>query len=274
MPNVHVISDLDLGWHEITPAEEKSLPEGTDLVILNGNLGAPKRSMLYAIELCKKYPNIQFVYNDGELERYWNVTPKNTPWEYENAMNIRQAESSDWPKNLYWRDPRSESSLLITLHSGHTVDVFTTFGFPKIVSYRGEWEDTYWYKNFCLVAEYVHKMHNWENFNPKELEFVRQGTVPLWFTQDHINSVFHDVESKLKKWETGLKNTGILVTHINPYNDPRCENCTVSPYRIHTDNMLWITAKEPVSNVNFLGGKLYSNPGRGKENRSKIIHIN
>lgn len=274
MPNVHVISDLNFGWHEVTPDEETLIPKSVDLVILNGNLGAPKRSMMYALQLCKLYPKIQFVYNDGELERYWNVTPKNTPWEYENAMNIRKAASSDWPKNLHWRDPRSDEGLLITLQTGHTVNVFTTFGFPKIVSYKGDWKDTYWYKNFCLVAEYVHKMDNWKNFDPIELEIVKHGTVPLWFTQEHINSVFSETEAKLKKWETSLKNTGILVTHINPYNDPRCENCIVAPYQIHTDNILWITSKTYVDNIKFLGGKLYSNPGRGSELRSNIVRVN
>lgn len=272
MFTVHIISDLDFGYHEVTPVEDQTIPELTDLVILNGNIGMSKRSMLYTFELCKKYPAVQFVYNDGELERYSGNIPKNTQWEYEQAMNIRIAASTDWPKNLHWRDPQSDKGLLVTLRTGQTVDVFTTFGFPKIVSYSDDWEDTHWYKNFCIIGEYVHKLEKW-NIIPKETEFVRQGVVPIWFTQDHINNIFTETELKLKKWEINLKHFGILVTHMNPYNDPRFKNCTVSPYRIHTGNILWVTAKTKVDNIRFLGGKLYSNPGRGSDIRSNIVQV-
>ena len=60
---VHLIHDLNYGFNEPTEAADLELPD-CDLVILNGNLAEHgKRSMLYAYELCEKYPNIQFVYN-------------------------------------------------------------------------------------------------------------------------------------------------------------------------------------------------------------------
>jgi hypothetical protein len=36
---------------------------------------------------------------------------------------------------------------------------------------------------------------------------------------------------------------------------------------------MWITSHDRVNNINYLGAKLYSNPGRGLERRSEVIAL-
>lgn len=271
MFNVHVISDLEYGFNEPTHPEDEIIPPEADLVIFNGNLGIIKRSVLYAYTLALKHPDVQFVYNFGEMERYWRVMPK-FEWEGEDNMAIRVAANKSWPKNLHWKDPRTDEGLIITLRTGQTISVFPVFGFPKINSYTGDWSDTYWYKNFCVQFEYKDHLDRWAE-KPKETSYVSHGVVPIWFTQSYMNQRFTEMETRVRNWELNLKHFGILVTHINPFNDPRSENCSVSPYLIHLNKMLWVTAKTPVNGINYLGAKLYSNPGRGREARSKIISV-
>lgn len=271
MFSVHVISDLNLGYNEHTPLADSCIPKKTDLVIINGNIGSVKRSMLYTFDLANKYPEVQFLYNLGELEKYWKVVSK-YKWELEDSMNTRMCASTDWPKNLHWKDPRKEDGLLITLRTGQTINIFSTFGIPRIISHNVQWEETCWYRNFCSHAESVENLNKLVN-PPEETRFVKQGSVPVWFTAEFMNSNFLETEAKIKKWELSLENNhfGILVTHVSPWNDPRCVDCTVAPYRIHLNKGLWITSTTQVSGVNYLGAKLFSNPGRGSHCRSQIV---
>lgn len=270
MFKVHVISDLEYGFNEETDPDDREIPD-VDLVIFNGNLGVAKRSMLYAHKLAVKHPDIQFVYNFGEMERYFKVISK-FEWEGEDNMAVRIANNESWPKNMHWKDPRTDDPLLITLRTGQVVSIFPIFGFPKINSYQGSWEDTYWYRNFCVQFEHKENVDSWPE-KPKETSFVSHGVIPIWATQSWVNAKFEEMETKVRKWELGLKNFGILVTHINPYNDPRFQNCTVSPFLIHLNRGLWVTAKTRVNNINYLGAKLYSNPGRGSFARSQVIEV-
>lgn len=268
MFKVHVISDLNYGYNEAASPEDEEIPLDVDLVIINGNIGQVKRSALYACNLATQYPNIQFVYNWGEKERYWQAILKCED-EPEDSMSIRIANSRDWPKNLHWRDPRSSDPLLITIQTSQIVSVFTTYGFPYIHSFTGDWEDTFWYKNYLIETECT-DYHEW---SMKNQSGIYKGAELKWATKDWINKKFAEAEEKIKKWEVGLQNYGILVTHLNPFNDPHFKNCTVSPYKFHLDKGLWVTAREPVGNINYLGARLYSNPGRGKIARSNVIQV-
>lgn len=270
MFKVHVISDLEYGFNEETDPQDTVIPD-VDLVIFNGNLGVIKRSILYANTLANKYPHIPMVFNFGEMERYWRVMPK-FEYEGEDNMVIRLNNNQGWPKNLYWKDPRTDEPLLIKMPNGQTVSVFSVYGFPKIVSYTGNWEDTNWYRNYCVQFELKDNLETWEE-KPKETSFVSHGAVPVWATQSWVNKKFEEMETRIRNWEINLQHFGILVTHLNPYNDPRFKNCTVSPYLIHMDRGLWVTAKTRVNNINYLGAKLYSNPGRGEFARSQVIEV-
>jgi len=267
MFKVHVISDLNYGYNEHTDPEDETIPEGTDLVIINGNVGHIKRSVYYSSILATKYPAVQFVFNFGEKERYWQAINK-FEYELEDNLAIRIANSNDWPKNLHWKDPRTDDPLLITLKTSQVVSVFPIYGFPYIHSYTGNWEDTHWYKNYLIDTKYI-AHHDWD---PSTGDLYRAAEL-RWATKEWINQKFIETEAKVKKWELGLKNYGILVTHLNPYNDPRFKNCTVSPFKFHLDKGLWVTAMTSVNNINYLGAKLYSNPGRGKLARSVSIDV-
>lgn len=270
MFKVHVISDLEYGFNEETDPNDEIIPD-VDLVIFNGNLGTIKRSMLYAHKMAHRHPETQFVYNFGELERYWRITPK-FEWEGEDNMVIRLANNPGWPKNMHWKDPRTDEPLLITLRTGQVVSVFPIYGFPRINSYTGNWEDTQWNRNYCVQTERKENVETWAE-KPKETSFVSHGILPVWATQEWINKKFEEMEPRVRKWEQNLQHFGILVTHLNPYNDPRFENCSVSPFLIHLDKGLWVTAKTRVNNINYLGAKLYSNPGRGEARRSEFIEV-
>lgn len=271
MFKLHVISDLMYGFNEPTdPADEVISPD-VDLVVLNGNLGNPKRSIVYAYKLAKKYPDVQFVYNFGTYERYWRILTK-YEYEREDNLNVRINNGGDWLPNLHCKDPRTDGGLLIKLRNHQTVDVFPVYGFPKIHSYEGFWEDTFFYQNHAICAR--HKDEFDENSEkPKEIEYVSYGGLPVWASKEWVNQKFDEINLRLKRWESSLQHYGILVTHLSPYNDSRLFNCKVSPYEIHLDDRIWITSHDRVKNVNYLGARLYSNPGRGSECRSEVIEL-
>ncbi len=265
MSNVHIISDLFLGYNEFS-SEEEAIPESTDLVIFNGNLGHLKRGMLYVETLCRKYPDVQFVYNLGQTEKYQTFT-KNVN-EVENSLAIRKSSSPTWPKNLHW----DTNSQIIKLRNGKTVDVMCKYGFPKIHKCNIDWENTVWYKDHVMDVIYWFDSRNISD-KPKETSDVAHGGVPIFATIDWINQQHEKEWLDVKKWEITPTCYKILITHINPFKDTRCYGLDVSPYLIHLYNGLWISSNTVCEGINFLGGDLYSNPGRGSVARSKIVEI-
>jgi hypothetical protein len=272
MFNIHVISDLLYSFNEIVDPEDEVIPPEADLVIFNGNLGKTlKRSILYAYQVAKKYPDVQFVYNFGLYERYWRSIPK-YEYEREDNINIRISSGGDWLPNLHWKDPRKEGGLLIKLRTGQTIDVFPVYGFPKLHSYEGDWEDTFFYRDHAVGFQHKNDIEFWEN-KPKETSYVSFGSIPVWPTPEWINEKYEEINQRVKRWELNLQHYGILVTHLNPMNDSRLVNMKTSPYLIHLNKLAWITAHDRIKNVNFLGAKLYSNPGRGSDRRAEIITL-
>ena len=269
---LHVISDTNYLPNE--PDEQYNIPE-SDIVIFNGNIAKSwiKRSFAYAYKLAKLYPDVQFVYNLGEEEIYYFEISK-YDYEIEDNILIRMNNDPSWPKNLHWKHSKDPNGMLITLRTGYTVDVFTMYGFPKIHSYVGHWEDTYWFKNYSMTTLQVHK-ENVVEFKDKPINTsnVSHGDVPVWATSEWINQKHLAEEEMLKKWELNLKHCPILVSHLNPFNDTRFANCKVSPHKFHLNGGTWITANTRVKNINYLGAKLYSNPGRGESVRSDYIEI-
>ena len=76
----------------------------------------------------------------------------------------------------------------------------------------------------------------------------------------------------IRDWEINAKHFGIIVTHLNPYKDPRLDNIKYKGYKIHWLNRLWVTTQQE-NQINYLGGTLYSNPGRGSGPRSKFLEV-
>jgi hypothetical protein len=257
MSKVHVISDLFLDFNEYSTSEEVIPPE-TDLVIINGNISKHiKRSFLYTETLCNLYPDVQFVVNLGEKERF--SSPEKHP---------RRVSNDSWPKNLHF----SQKPMLITLRDGIKVDVLCTYGFPKIYSYIGDWEDTPWHKNIHVKVLYDFFGDN-SRYKPMGTSNVEHGMVPAFASQQDINQ-FHENETKIvRDWELTPSVIKILVTHINPYKDTRYENQKVTPYNIHLERGYWIGSNTRIDNVRYVGATLYSNPGRGIEARSRFFNI-
>jgi len=269
---LHVISDTN--YHPNEPYEPYTIPTEADIVVLNGNISTAwlKRGFMYAYALAESHPDVQFVYNLGEEMYYFEISKYEN--ELEDNILLRMKNDVNWPKNLHWKHSTDPNGMPIQLRNGYTVSVFTTYGFPKIHRYTGDWEDTYWFQNYPMSTLQVHK----ENINefkekPNDTSDVSHGLVPVWATQDWINKKHSDEAAMVKNWELSLKHCPILVTHLNPFNDTRFVNCTVSPYLFHLNNGTWITSNTRVKNINYLGGRLYSNPGRGESVRAECIEI-
>jgi len=271
MFSLHVISDLDLEFNEFTPKTEENIPD-VDCVILNGNIGKhPKRGMRYVEELCEKYPQTQFVYNYGFHEYYPKGSLQKNTNEVAASLVTRQNFNKNWPNNLHCF---LETSKQIKLRTGYTIDVFCAFGYPKINSYTGNWEDTIW--NKFVVAELTRDINDPRLNLPKETSRVSHGEWPIWATPEWLNDKNQTEYQKIKKWEvTYDANSGykILVTHINPLRDSRLENQKVEFFNIHLNNRLWVTANTKIEKTQYLGSKLISNPGRGQTARSSVEHI-
>jgi hypothetical protein len=264
---VHVIHDLWYGYNEPTDPKDLQIPD-VDIVILNGNLSYNgKRSIHYAFQIAKMYPDVHFVYNEGYAERYLQIIDK---WKYEleDSMRTRLQNSTDWPKNLHWKDSRSEEGLDILLRTGQTISVWTCFGFPDVVSYDN-WQDTWFYRNVAEGQIPVYKL-DYDTLPGTDLKIF--GDMLQWATPEFVRKHFQDQENKIRNWEVNAKHYGILVTHLNPYNDPRLENVTYKGYNIHWYKRLWVTTHLD-KEVNYLGGTLYSNPGRGSGPRSKFLEV-
>ena len=267
---VHLIHDLNYGFNEPTEPADLDLPD-CDLVIFNGNLAEHgKRSMLYAYELCSKYPNIQFVYNEGYKERYRFFAGKGK-YEYEEGIAIR-TKQPNWPSNLHWKDPRSTKGLDILLQTGQTISVWCAFGFPNIIDYKGEWEDSWFYCNICEGVIPVYKLES-DILPGTDLKIF--GDIDKWASEEFIKEKFIEQENMIRNWETkeiAHKHYGILVTHLNPYKDPRLVDITYKSYNIHLYNRLWATTNQK-SKINYVGADLVANPGRGSGPRGKVFEI-
>lgn len=265
MIKVHVISDLYLGFNEMAP-EEHILPD-VDLVVINGNIGHIKRSMLYAETLCRQYPNIKFIVNLGETERYRTIDKHKN--EVEDQLHFRKRNNNTWPPNLYW----DTEPMIIDLGKGRKIDVLCLYGFPKIHNYIGDWKDTVWYRNYPMLGEDSKDLKD-TIFKPDETSNVRHGYAFQFASMDFINTLHTNEETKARNWELTVTDlTKVLITHINPYIDSRLNGQTVSPYLIHLNEGVWISSNSFSNNVLMNGGRLISNPGRGLEARSYVADV-
>lgn len=267
MTKIHVISDLFLGFVESSD-EDEILPD-VDLVILNGNIGHIKRSMLYAETLAKKYPTTHFVVNLGQTELYSAVTKRKN--EIQESMLVRKASNDAWPPNLHYSN---DESMIFTLRNGQPIDVLCTYGFPNILKVNVPWEQTAWFKDYSMDVGYdLPESHSNAWKKPPGTSDVRHGLFPIWATKEWVNQEHQREYWLAKNWEEKVTCLKILVTHINPYKDSRCEGLQTIPYNIHLDQGLWIGSNKENNGSLMLGAGLYSNPGRGRDKRQKVITV-
>ena len=261
----HVISDLFYYETERFSEEDLTLPD-VDLVIINGNIANGKKSMQYAQILCQKYPDICFVYNFGFTEAYIGNLLKDIDEMY-NGIHNRKLMSSFWPKNLYY----SQDEMIITLRTGFTISVFCAFGWPTIHSFRGQWKETYLYKN--VIAEVTNDYKHKHYVKPLETSDVWHGYLWVWAYPEWVTKKSIEETDKARKWELTPNHYKVLVTHLNPIKDSRLNNISYSSYNIHLNDMLWIAADNYVDDALYQGAHLRANPGRGLTPRSRIINV-
>jgi hypothetical protein len=207
------------------------------------------------------------VYNEGYTERYFQIIDKKE-FEAEDSMNVRIKNSNDWPKNLYWKDPRSKDGLDILLRTGQTVSVWPCFGFPEVVSYD-DWTTTWFYRNVSEGQIPVYKL-DYDVLPGTSLKIF--GDITHWASPEFVKKHFQTQEDMIRDWEIDAKHFGIIVTHLNPYKDPRLDNIEYKGYKIHWVDRLWVTTNQEKS-INYLGGTLYANPGRGSGPRGKFLEV-
>lgn len=267
MFKVHIISDLDYGDNEHTEPSDINVPD-VDLIICNGNIASLKRSLNFGMKLAESRPDTHVVWNPGDLELYRFCFPKYER-EGRDALMTGQIAAEWWRPNFHY----SEDSKILNLRNGEQVDVLPLMGWPRIHSYEGMWEDTWFFRNIMVTSISDPNDENFQKYKPSNTSHVNHF-FPLWATQEYINNQHEKEYEKAKKWELAPTSYKILITHFNPYKDTRFYNTNTSPYQIHLENGLWVTSDTKCESVRFLGARLVSNPGRGDVARSHVVTVN
>ena len=258
---IHVISDLEYWVNEFAEPVEGEFPD-CDLIIVNGNIGSFRRSMLYTEGMTQKYPNLTFIYNPGRRE---SARQKNR-FELTTALKSRQILSELWPKNLKYG---FQTPIALNV-KGEKFSILCMFGYPKITQSFDEslWYKTAWYKQVNLGHTNDQNL-----FKPEGSANISHGTYPLWTTPKMCNEE-HDKEQKIvKKWYETCQDKKILVTHLNPYQD-RCLDSI--PYQLYPDiqfnDLCWISSSH-VQDIKTNEFRLYSNAGRGLTVRNRVLEV-
>lgn len=267
MANIHIISDLNLGYNQHANPEDEVIPADCNLLVINGNIGTHlKRSMLFVETLCKKYPTVQVIYNLGTYEGGYHSKElgKN---DNVGGMLLRQQVSSSWPKNLHF-SPLSPLKIEV---AGKKYDIMCAFGFPKIMS-ADNWEDSTWYKTISFGTTTDHSL-----FRPAGAAEVWHGPFATRVTIEEINQRHDQEQEIIRNWELDYdENSGykILITSISPIQDPRCTGLRYVMYpEFHLYQRLWITSGVKSSGAIVRGAKLVSNPGSGSLTRQQLIVV-
>jgi hypothetical protein len=259
MIKVHVISDLWYDDNEWSDPVDELLPD-CDLVIVNGNCGFSKRTMLYIETLCRKYPEKQFIYNLGRKEVPYQKSYTQIP----NGLTVRQLYSDLWPKNLHY-SYKKPFSLTI---KNTTLDILCLHGYPNVadkVENDLNWKSTSWHRYF-----YHGITHDQAVFKAPQAADVYHGHWPIWSTpelcrEDHNNELI-TINDWLAQPSDGHK---VLITALGPINDSSLANIEYTMYDgIQPD--YWFVGG---SSVNTMLGNchLHGNSGRGSLARNTVF---
>ena len=256
MTKIHVISDLEYWINELAHPAEGEVPE-CELVVVNGNIGQFRRSMLYTEGMCKKYPNLTFIYNPGKRE----AARQKNRYELTTALTTRQRMSELWPKNLKYG---FQKPIDLDINGGK-YSVLCMFGYPKTTEKVevSAWHKTEWYKEVNLGHTQDQSL-----FKPVDSVDIYHGSYPLWTTPEMCNEE-HDKEADIvKEWLANCADKKILITHLNPFNDPCMAGVSYQLYpNLISNDVIWISSGL-VSDSN-----VYSNAGRGESIRNRVLEI-
>lgn len=261
MIKVHVISNLDLYDNEWADTVDETLPE-CDVVFISGNNGYVKRSMLFTETLCKKYPNIQFVYLNGkrELIRQKVIT------QISDGLTARKAFSELWPPNLHYSFEKPFTIMV----GDKTLDILCLHGYPLISEKVSEdiWKSTTWFKfvNHAFTEDPSY-------CRPQGISDACRGPYPVWSTPELCKDAHTHEHEIVNRWiENKQPDTiQILVTSLSPVEDISLPNINYVLFpNIKVD--YWLAGG---SNVDLVEENYYlhTNSGRGSTARGKILII-
>jgi len=237
---VHVLSNLDLKFHEFTPEEDAVIPDTVDLVIFCGGFSNKmKRSLLYCETLVEKYPNIKFILNMSPIDHNTDV-----PDILYSAMRVRYENSS--LKNLYY----SKKPFVIDNY-----DILTLVGWPKVNQISPKLEKVF-------GTPRPRYLKDGECCNTKFRYFV---------TLEEANAFYEQERVILEKWlaeDSGKQK--ILITGTAPTNDPYAEE-----YELYEDldlsKIIWIHGGTETYDKTENGTRLICNPGRGLPRKNTFV---
>jgi hypothetical protein len=263
MINIHVISDLYLGFVEFTDAIDETLPN-CQIVVIVGNIAQIKRTMLYVETLCKKYPDRQFVLNVGRVED--GLHQKNTT-ELSDGLTARQEISEFWPKNLHYA---FQKPIILNIN-GKTLSIFCFHGFPHIMEDiidSTRWKGTAWYKYA------THGVTIDENeFKNKNAANIYHGWFPKFSTPERCRQDHYKEQELAKEWLSAADENHIkvLVTALHPKNDPCLSDIDYIMYPDISPDV-WI-ASGVSGETRTNNTIIYGNPGRSKSARESVLTI-
>jgi len=228
---VHVISNLDLRFHEFNSEEDECIPDGVDLVVFCGGFSnRMKRSLLYCETLVQKYPDTKFVLNMSTIDHFMEV-----PDILYSAMRVRYENSP--LKNLYY----SKDSFEI---EGY--DILTLIGWPKVNEVPADLEKV---------------------FGKPRPRYLKDGECcnnqfRYFVTTEEMNAFYAQEREKIEQWlanDTGKQK--LLITGTSPKNDPY-----LGEYSLYEDldlsGIIWIHGGSEAYDKIENDIRLICNPGR------------
>lgn len=237
---VHVLSNLDLKFHEFTPETDEVVPEDVDLVIFCGAFSnRMKRSLLYCETLVEKYPHIRFIMNMAPIDHNTEV-----PDILYTAMRVRYENTP--LTNLHY----SKKSFALDSY-----DILTLVGWPK-------------------VNEIPHKLKR--VFGTPRPRYLKDGECcntkfRYFVTLEEMNEFYEQERAVLEKWlaeDNGKQK--ILITGTAPVNDPYAGKYTLYE-DLDLSGIIWIHGGSETYDKTENGVRLICNPGRGLPRNNTFV---
>ena len=237
---VHVISNLDLRFHEFNSNEDEIIPDGVNLVVFCGGFSnRMKRSLLYCETLIQKYPDIDFIINMAPIDHYMEV-----PDILYSAMRVRYENSL--LRNLYYSKDSFELG---------DYDILTLVGWPKVND----------------VPEKLEKV-----FGTPRPRYLKDGECcntqfRYFVTAEEMDVFYHQELDRLEKWLSNKSDKQkILITGTAPINDPYA-----GEYKLYENldlsGIIWIHGGSETRDTVENGVRLISNPGRGLSRSNTFV---
>lgn len=237
---VHVLSNLDLKFHEFTPEVDEVIPDAVDLVIFCGGFSnRMKRSLLYCETLVEKYPDIRFIMNMAPIDHNTEV-----PDILYSGMRVRYENSP--LTNLHY----SKKSFVVDDY-----DILTLVGWPKI-------------------NEIPHKLER--VFGTPRPRYLKDGECcntkfRYFVTLEEMNAFYEQERVVLEKWlaeDTGKQK--ILITGTAPFNDPYAGEYTLYE-DLDLSGIVWVHGGTETHDKTENGTRLICNPGRGLPRKNTFV---